>query len=200
MSHLIALVFDGQFKGEEARAALHRMAGEGLLEMNDTVFIARKSDGKTSVSQEDNVMGRDQKIGHVAGLIAAAVTGTMPFVLAGTLAGRLTGRLTDHGITRKCLCIVNTLLTFIEHCLLLFKSLLNVLLPSSLSSIPSSTWGTGKPESFACSRTDCLLDVRLSLAKTLGVLSFAPLTMLQACAQAVDFKIGHRFGEGQPSG
>jgi hypothetical protein len=24
--------------------------------------------------------------------------------------------------------------------------------------------------------------------------------MLQACAQAVDFKIGHRFGEGQPSG
>ncbi len=101
MSHLIALVFDDQFKGEEARAALHRMAGEGLLEMNDTVFIARKPDGKTSVSQEDNVMGRDQKIGHVAGLIAAAVTGTMPFVLAGTLAGRLIGRLTDHGITRK---------------------------------------------------------------------------------------------------
>ena len=38
----------------------------------------------------------------------------------------------------------------------------------------------------------------LSLAKTLGVLSFAPLTMLQACAQAVDFKVGHHFGEGQP--
>jgi len=34
-------------------------------------------------------MGRDQKIGQVAGLIAAAVTGTVPFVLAGTLAGRL---------------------------------------------------------------------------------------------------------------
>ena len=38
----------------------------------------------------------------------------------------------------------------------------------------------------------------LSLAKTLGVLSFTPLTMLQACAQAVDFKVGHHFGEGQP--
>jgi hypothetical protein len=37
----------------------------------------------------------------------------------------------------------------------------------------------------------------LSLAKTLGVLSFTPLTMLQACAQAVDFKVGHHFGEGQ---
>jgi hypothetical protein len=38
---------------------------------------------------------------------------------------------------------------------------------------------------------------KLSLAKTLGVLSFTPLTMLQACAQAVDFKVGHHFGEGQ---
>jgi hypothetical protein len=38
---------------------------------------------------------------------------------------------------------------------------------------------------------------RVSLAKTLGVLSFTPLTMLQACAQAVDFKVGHHFGEGQ---
>jgi hypothetical protein len=37
----------------------------------------------------------------------------------------------------------------------------------------------------------------MSLAKTLGVLSFTPLTMLQACAQAVDFKVGHHFGEGQ---
>jgi hypothetical protein len=37
----------------------------------------------------------------------------------------------------------------------------------------------------------------LFLAKTLGVLSFTPLTMLRACAQAVDFKAGHHFGEGQ---
>jgi hypothetical protein len=40
---------------------------------------------------------------------------------------------------------------------------------------------------------------KLSLAKTLGVLSFTPLTMLQACAQAVDLKVGHHFGEGQPA-
>ncbi len=84
MSHLIAMVFDDQFEGEEARAALHRLAGEGLLEMNDTVFIARKAHGKTSVSQETQVMGRDQKIGHVAGLLAGAVTGAMSFVLAGS--------------------------------------------------------------------------------------------------------------------
>jgi hypothetical protein len=29
-------------------------------------------------------------------------------------------------------------------------------------------------------------------------LSFTPLTMLQAYAQAVDFKVVHHFGEGQP--
>jgi hypothetical protein len=34
-------------------------------------------------------------------------------------------------------------------------------------------------------------------AKTLGVLSFTPLAMLQASAQAVDLKVGHHFGEGQ---
>ena len=39
--------------------------------------------------------------------------------------------------------------------------------------------------------------MQLSVAKTLGVLSFTPLTMLQACAQVVDLKVGHHFGEGQ---
>jgi len=101
MNHLIALVFDDQFKGEEARAALHRMAGEGLLEIKDTVIVVRKPDGKTQVTQEDKVTKEGQKAGHIAGLLAAAVTGTLPFILAGTLAGRLVGRLMDHGITHK---------------------------------------------------------------------------------------------------
>ncbi len=101
MSRLIALVFDDQFKGEEARAELHRLAGEGLLAIDDTVIIVKKADGKTVVSPEDKVTGKGQKAGHVAGLVAAAVTGTMPFILAGTLAGRLVGRLMDHGITHK---------------------------------------------------------------------------------------------------
>src|SRR4029077_11342208 len=35
------------------------------------------------------------------------------------------------------------------------------------------------------------------LAKTRVVLSFTPVTMLQASAQAVDFKVGRYFGEGQ---
>lgn len=101
MSHLIALIFDDPFKGEEARASLHRMVGEGLLQIEDCVLIARKPDGKTTVSQEDQVKHEGQKTGHVLGLVAAAVTGTFPLILAGTLGGRLVGRLMDHGITNK---------------------------------------------------------------------------------------------------
>src|SRR5260370_42532936 len=101
MSHLIALVFDDQFKGVEARAALHRMAGEGLLEMNDTVFIARKPDGKTAVSQADTGRAREQNIGQVAASIAAAVPRTVPCVLAGTLAARPIRKLTAHEIPHQ---------------------------------------------------------------------------------------------------
>lgn len=101
MSHLIALVFDDQFKGEEARATVHHLAGEGLLEINDTVLIRKSADSKTVVSQEDKVRAKGQKTGHVVGLVAAAVTGTFPFILAGTLGGQLVGRLMDHDITHK---------------------------------------------------------------------------------------------------
>jgi len=101
MSQLIALIFDDQFKAEEARDALHRMAGEGLLEIYGSVLITKNAAGKTVVTQEDKVIREDQKAGHIAGLIAAAVTGTMPFILAPTLARRLVSRLMDHGITQK---------------------------------------------------------------------------------------------------
>jgi uncharacterized membrane protein len=101
MSHLIALVFNDPFAGEEARAALQRMAGEGLLEIDDTVLIRHALDGKMSVTQEDKLINEGQKTGHVLGLVAAAITGTMPLILAGTLAGRLISRLMDHGITRS---------------------------------------------------------------------------------------------------
>jgi uncharacterized membrane protein len=100
---LVALVFDDPYKADEAKAALNRMEGEGLLETDETAVIVRKADGKVRISQDVNVVGQDQKIGHVAGLVTAAVTGTMPFIMAGTLAGKLVGKLTDHGITDKFL-------------------------------------------------------------------------------------------------
>jgi len=101
MSHLIALVFDDQFKAEEARDVIQRMAAEGLLEFNDTVFIKRRLDGKVTVTQDEKALSEGRNVGHVAGLIAAAATGTVPFILAGTVAGRLVSRLRDHDITRE---------------------------------------------------------------------------------------------------
>lgn len=101
MGHLTALIFDDQFKGEEARAALHRMTGEQLLKLDDTVLIRKDLEGQVEISQEDKVIRKGQKRGHVAGLLAAAITGTMPLILAGTVAGRLMGRLMDHGITHN---------------------------------------------------------------------------------------------------
>jgi uncharacterized membrane protein len=100
-SKLIALVFDDPYKADEAHAALKRLAGEGLLETDETAVIVRTADGKTTASQAENVVKKDRKIGHVVGLVAAAVTGTVPLIMAATVAGALIGKITDHGITNK---------------------------------------------------------------------------------------------------
>jgi uncharacterized membrane protein len=100
---LVALVFDDPYKGDEARASLNRMEGEGLIELEETAVIVKKPNGKVRVSQDVNVVDKDKHIGHIAGLLTAAATGTMPFILGGTIAGNLIGRLTDNGITNKFL-------------------------------------------------------------------------------------------------
>jgi len=100
---LIALVFDDPYKADEARAAMLRMGGEGLLEIDETAVVVKKPDGKVRVSQDLNVVAKDQKIGHIAGLVAAAATGTFPLILGATIAGNLIGKLMDHGITNKFL-------------------------------------------------------------------------------------------------
>ena len=100
---LIALIFDDLYKADEARAALHRMEGDGLLEIDETAVIVRKAHDKVRISQDINVVAKDKHVGHVIGLVAAAATGTLPFIMAGTIAGDLIGKLTDHGITNKFL-------------------------------------------------------------------------------------------------
>ena len=98
-NRLVALVFDDPYKADEARAALRRMAGEGLLEIGETALIEKRTDGKIRVSQDTDTVGTDKHIGHIAGLVVAAVTGTMPFILAGTIGGQLIGTLRDDGVT-----------------------------------------------------------------------------------------------------
>jgi len=100
-NRLVAVVFDDPYKAEEARAALHRMGGEGLLEIDETALIVKYADGRGRVSQDVNIAANGEKVGHLAGLVTAAVTGTFPFILAGTVGGWLVGKLTDHGITNS---------------------------------------------------------------------------------------------------
>lgn len=102
-SRLVAFVFDDQYKAEEARAALHRMGGEGLLEIDETAIIVKDQEGKVRTTQDVNNTAKGQHAGHVVGLITAALTGTMPFIMGGTLAGKLLGWIADDGITNKFL-------------------------------------------------------------------------------------------------
>lgn len=106
MSHLIALI-DDQYKGDEARAALHHMVREGLLQIEDCVLITRTLDGKTTVSPGERVGGIKQKVGHLLGLVTAAVTGA----ISGSSEGRLVGKLMDHGITSKFVKTVKNQMT-----------------------------------------------------------------------------------------
>ena len=96
---LMALVFDDPYKADEAHAAINRMAGEGLLDTDETAVIVRSTDGKAHVSQDKDVVTSDRRVGHIVGLVAAAATGTVPLIMVGTLSGMLIGKLTDHGIT-----------------------------------------------------------------------------------------------------
>ena len=97
--HLIALAFDDMYTADEARAALLRMQGERLLEIEESSVLVRITADHYRVSQDTNIVADRQHTGHVLGLVTAAVTGTLPFIMAGTLAGRLVGRLSDSGVT-----------------------------------------------------------------------------------------------------
>ncbi len=107
-NRLVALAFDDPYKADEARAALRRMEGEGLLEMDETAVIVKKLDGNIRVTQDIDTVASGQQVGHLVGLVAAAITGVMPFILGATIGGRLIGRLRDHGITNEFVKDVST--------------------------------------------------------------------------------------------
>ena len=122
MSQLIALMFDDPYKAEEAHAALRRLAGDGKLELQETALISKNAAGKLRLMQDVDVVGRDQKIGHLAGLVSAAVTGVFPFILGATVAGHLVGTLTDSGITNTMIKDVKKHLQPGTSCLIVFGS------------------------------------------------------------------------------
>jgi uncharacterized membrane protein len=99
MSKLVALVFDHPYGADEAKAAVHRMGGEGLLTIDEMSVVVKHSDGTIRLTQDVNVLEKDNQVGHVLGLVAAAVTGTKPFIMAEAVGVGLLRRLANHGIT-----------------------------------------------------------------------------------------------------
>lgn len=75
------------------------MEGEGWLEMEEVAVVVKKDEEKYRISQDTNIVSQRQHVGHMIGIVAANLTGTMPFILAGTAAGRLVGRFSDNGVT-----------------------------------------------------------------------------------------------------
>jgi uncharacterized membrane protein len=98
-NHLVAISFDDEYKADEARVALRRMQGDGLIDIAETATVVMSLDGKLRLSQDTDLTSQRRTQGHWIGIAAALATGTMPFILAGTVAGTVIGKLADHGIT-----------------------------------------------------------------------------------------------------
>jgi uncharacterized membrane protein len=77
------------------------MAGEGLLVLDQTAIAIVGLDGKATITQDVDVTGTRRTQGHWVGIVAAAITGVTPLIMAGTVAGQVVGRLTDQGITKQ---------------------------------------------------------------------------------------------------
>jgi uncharacterized membrane protein len=99
MGKLLALVFDDPYKADEARPALFRLEGEGLLQVGASAVITRRADARMRLTEDVTVIER--KAWRGAGLVNAAVTGTFPLTLARALARRVLGMLTREGVPRS---------------------------------------------------------------------------------------------------
>jgi uncharacterized membrane protein len=110
-SHLVAVVFDDEYLADEARVALRRMQGEGLLQLEESAVAVRGLDGKIRLDQDSDATAQRKNQGHWLGILAAVVTGVQPLILVGTAAGAVIGKLTDHGITNHIMNQIGESLT-----------------------------------------------------------------------------------------
>src|SRR5262245_48335017 len=98
---LVALVFDDPYKADEARAALLRMEGEGLLTIDETAVLSRRTEKEVRVTQDANLAAKGQSIGRMVGAVASVVV-PVPLLrpLGAQLGSRIADRL-DKGITNR---------------------------------------------------------------------------------------------------
>ena len=99
MSDLIVVAFDDEATAFDLRAALVRMQGDYLLEIEDIVVVTRSTDGKVVLHQAVNLTAAGAAGGGLWGaLIGLLFLNPLLGAAVGAGAGALSGRFTDIGI------------------------------------------------------------------------------------------------------
>jgi uncharacterized membrane protein len=98
MSNLVVITFDNVREAREARDALGKLAGQGLLKVIDAAVITRDADNKLHV---DNELESSTKTGAlVGGLLGALLSFMFPpaGILLGAIGGALVGKTIEPGV------------------------------------------------------------------------------------------------------
>lgn len=96
-STLIAFVFDDPYRADEARAALLRMAGEGMLKLQETAVLSRTSEKEIRVTQDADLAAKGKGLGRILGTVAASI---VPFAVPlGIVLGSKIADAVDQGIS-----------------------------------------------------------------------------------------------------
>jgi uncharacterized membrane protein len=99
MSNLIVLGFNNEADAFEMRAALARLQGQYLIEMDDAVVVTRELNGKVKLHQPVNLAAAGALRGTFWGsLIGLIFLNPLLGAAIGAGSGALAGTLTDIGI------------------------------------------------------------------------------------------------------
>lgn len=98
-STLFAIAFQGEERAEEVRRELEKLEGEALIDLEDSVVVVRRVDGKVRLHQSRGGAVKGAAGGGLTGLLIGSLFLT-PFLGAafGALAGAFSRGLSDTGI------------------------------------------------------------------------------------------------------
>jgi uncharacterized membrane protein len=99
MAHLAVICFNDETTAFEMRAALVKMQGEYLIEMEDAVVVTKDAKGKVQLHQAVNLTAAGAVGGGFWGMLVGMLfLNPLLGAAAGAGAGALSGKLSDIGI------------------------------------------------------------------------------------------------------
>jgi uncharacterized membrane protein len=99
MSNLVVVAYPDEYRAAEVLAALRRMGGEYLVDIEDACYVTKDAQGKLKMHQSTNLTGEAAAFGGLWGMLIGLLF-FAPFLglAIGAGAGALTGKLSDIGI------------------------------------------------------------------------------------------------------